>query len=1008
MSLRTCICSALFTCAVLLGQACANSVPDDDRGETCRRSTAGRQCFTSSQSIDAESAHSFVQSAVRRIHHKTVAIETRQKPPPTFEEAARAAAAAKLQPILATPEPTPSPTPLPTPDSGARPGCTETLKPEHPISSTVEPDGKYPGVLVHPLSSSTGSPTSAEGEGEVDEATSASDGSGDEPPNSQGEPSEHGSPDSGSGDADGAGDHTGSDAHVASTQTTTFAPDEHGHPNETASSGHNELIGDSLEPTETEDGHHQHNSTNGTGHGHQGEHSHSHAYVALLFFFGVLAVGCVIMKVLETYLPALPYTCALFVAGMLASVVHHFKAQNSMATWPTWYNSVDMWQSIDPHLLFFSFLPPLIFGEAMRMNSRLLSTSFWQVFLLACPGVLIGTGMIAVVSKMLLPYHWSWQVSLVFGSVLSATDPVAVVALFNTLGVSARLTMLISGESLLNDGTAIVVFSLMLKMLLGAHPEPADVLQFFGHMTLGAALTGALVAFLSLGLISVCSESYRKSDEMIQVVVTIACGYLAFFIAENELSTSGVLSTVSAGSVIAYFAWPRFVSREVVHVVWEAIEFIGNTIIFFLAGAILARAVLSRSHLLGWTDVLWLLVMYVCVFAIRALMVGILWIPLNLVGTRIDWREAVVVVWSGLRGAVSLALAIIVDLEPAVGEELGTRVLFHVGGIAALTMIINATTAGPLIKWLGLSKSSLMKERMIDHCARTLGQAVSKALLDEVERKQDLRFDGADTGMVQAMVPALQLSGPRQETSAPGAPEVVAARDIALVYREVFLRVVQSRYWSAIEEGVIERNLAVTRILLHSVDEALDNARQRLIDWEVVERELRARAMGRIARTLGLAADSALLGWIPGFHSDYSTDQQELRQIVAALCFQDAHAMARQEVPKYFGAQDVMEIQVQQTVDRESAEQCRRATELLDRLDSRLVELAKSQMLARRLLQMQSSHIEHMSENGVLSASEASQLKEDIDTAMRRISHAPKHKWLAAASRESMASHAVY
>merc|ERR1719214_549325 len=102
------------------------------------------------------------------------------------------------------------------------------------------------------------------------------------------------------------------------------------------------------------------------------------------------------------------------------------------------------------------------------MNVQLARKCFSQALILACPGVLFGTCVTAAVGKYLLPYGWDWPIAMVFGAILSATDPVAVVALFKSLGVSPRLTMLISGESVCNDGTAIVLFLLFYKISLGS------------------------------------------------------------------------------------------------------------------------------------------------------------------------------------------------------------------------------------------------------------------------------------------------------------------------------------------------------------------------------------------------------------------------------------------------------------------------------------------------------------------------------------------------------------
>merc|ERR1719310_86784 len=178
----------------------------------------------------------------------------------------------------------------------------------------------------------------------------------------------------------------------------------------------------------------------------------------------------------------------------------------SRHVWPTWYQTVAMWQTINPHMLFFGFLPTLIFGEAMRLNAQLVRQCLWQILLLAGPGVLIGTLLTATFCVYVLPYGWDWPIALVFGSICSATDPVAVIALFNTLGVSPRLTMLISGESLLNDGTAIVIFSLMLKVILGATLDVYSVTTFFAHMTITSVLWGSVLGYAAVFMIGLCAE----------------------------------------------------------------------------------------------------------------------------------------------------------------------------------------------------------------------------------------------------------------------------------------------------------------------------------------------------------------------------------------------------------------------------------------------------------------------------------------------------------------------
>merc|ERR1719229_196154 len=137
------------------------------------------------------------------------------------------------------------------------------------------------------------------------------------------------------------------------------------------------------------------------------------------------------------------------------------------------YNS---WASVDPHLLLFTFLPPLLFGDAMTIDTHVAKRTGGQCLILAGPGVVIGSMATALVLYFMLPYGWDFPTSLMVGSILAATDPVAVVSLLKDMGASPVLTMQIQGESLLNDGTAMVVFSVAYGLVEGKDCGPVCIL----------------------------------------------------------------------------------------------------------------------------------------------------------------------------------------------------------------------------------------------------------------------------------------------------------------------------------------------------------------------------------------------------------------------------------------------------------------------------------------------------------------------------------------------------
>ena len=219
-----------------------------------------------------------------------------------------------------------------------------------------------------------------------------------------------------------------------------------------------------------------------------------HAQHGLLFLFFGLVVGCFTEWFLCRYAHGIPYTVAVLLWGVLISAANvysgdiYWQCQHSSimveddlkdveALVPvvvgglgTLSTSITMWAHMDPHLLLFAFLPALLFGDAMGLNKHLATKCFSPCLLLAGPGVLVGCAMTGAAAFYIFPYGWNWMFSLAFGSILAATDPVAVVALLKALGASPKLTMLITGESLMNDGAAIVMFNLFLSMYkVGAH-----------------------------------------------------------------------------------------------------------------------------------------------------------------------------------------------------------------------------------------------------------------------------------------------------------------------------------------------------------------------------------------------------------------------------------------------------------------------------------------------------------------------------------------------------------
>ena len=197
--------------------------------------------------------------------------------------------------------------------------------------------------------------------------------------------------------------------------------------------------------------------------GHEGE---GYIGTVILFLsFSVLA-GCsckiLLAKILKGKIPV-PFTVTVLILGFIIGfIITHMKTTDNILQ----RGGLQL-SGMHPHLIYYIFLPILIFDSSFNGHFHIVKPQLFSAILLAGPGVLISTGIIATFSICMLPYDWSWLISLLFGSILSATDPVAVVALLHDSGASKSLAALIDSESLLNDGSAFVIFLIFKNIVVG-------------------------------------------------------------------------------------------------------------------------------------------------------------------------------------------------------------------------------------------------------------------------------------------------------------------------------------------------------------------------------------------------------------------------------------------------------------------------------------------------------------------------------------------------------------
>ena len=376
----------------------------------------------------------------------------------------------------------------------------------------------------------------------------------------------------------------------------------------------------------------------------------------------------------------IPYTAALVVGGVLLSLLPlHVISPLDPGQRPHW---------LTPDVILILFLPALVFEGSVKLNVRDLLRDWAPLLLLANVGVLIATLVCGYV------VHWTVGlpliVALVFGAIISATDPISVLALFRDWHTDKRLSLLMEAESLLNDGTAAVLFQIMLVDFMVGHLDLLHGIREFLVSVTGGVCLGAFLAYAASRI------TRRIDDPQIEITLTTLVAYGSYLLAYH-LHLSGILATATAGLVVGnvgkHGMGPQ--TRAALHAFWEYLAFVMNSLIFLLIGLEVHINSLVRS----WRVVL---IAVAAVLLGRGLSVYLL-VPIsNAFAEKISLRWQHVIFWGGLRGALALALALSLD------NRFPDRALLLdlTFGVVIFSILVQALTIKPLLRLLGLGVTS--------------------------------------------------------------------------------------------------------------------------------------------------------------------------------------------------------------------------------------------------------------------------------------------------------------
>ncbi|HYY72947.1 MAG TPA: Na+/H+ antiporter [Candidatus Bathyarchaeia archaeon] len=409
-----------------------------------------------------------------------------------------------------------------------------------------------------------------------------------------------------------------------------------------------------------------------------------------------------------------PYMVALVLGGLLLGTVR-------LPIVETIYQ-VQRPEWLTPDVILIFFLPALLFEGSLKINLRQLIENLVTILILATVGVVVAT--------LVTGYLVCWLVglplltALLFGALISATDPIAVLAIAKEMAVSKRLTLILEGESLFNDGTAVVLFQILLAAVVTKNLSLTTGVGHFLQSVLGGAMIGVVLGYLA-GKITT-----RIDEPQIEITLTTIVAYGSYLLA-HHFHVSGVIATVVAGLIVGNLGTrgmsPR--TRVALWSFWEYASFVINSILFLLMGMKVRVADLIHEwHTVALAVCAMLLGRVLAVYGLTGLT--------NLFSQKINLLWQHVLVWGGLHGALSLALAL--SLSPAFEHR--ERVLTFTFGVVAFSMVVQGLSIKPLIRILGISTT---KEDEGDRIrAQQIAVSSARSELDEMLKAHLLSAPG--------------------------------------------------------------------------------------------------------------------------------------------------------------------------------------------------------------------------------------------------------------------------
>ncbi|MFA7431301.1 MAG: sodium:proton antiporter, partial [Rhodospirillaceae bacterium] len=440
----------------------------------------------------------------------------------------------------------------------------------------------------------------------------------------------------------------------------------------------------------------------------------------------------------------LPYTVVLAIIGALigsAAILFVNVGQTFLEfKWVVEYFDFTTRANVFLYVL----LPTLIFQVSLGLNLRRMADDWVPILVMAVLAVIVAT---FVIGFALTPFtSLPLMACLMLGSIVATTDPSAVVSIFRNIAAPQRLSRIVEGESLLNDAAAIALFGFFLTFVMMGVPNPTlrDALVDFPLLLMGGIGTGWVLARLCLALLGVIGRF-----PLAQVSLSVALPYVTYLVADRLLDVSGVIAVVMAGMTLNYLGPGRLSPGNWSYLrdVWDILAHWAGALIFILAALLVPRLLadlqLRDVALIGVVIVAATAARIFMLFAVLPLLAAVRLSP------RVDQSYRIAILWGGLRGAVTLALALAVTENLRVPEDIKREVGILATGFTLFTLLVQGTTLRKIISLLGLDKLSpldrALSNQVIAIALENVREEVSNTtkrheLTHEIVRSEAKRF----------------------------------------------------------------------------------------------------------------------------------------------------------------------------------------------------------------------------------------------------------------------------